>query len=127
MALRKHKKKILHLITPMGGEVDKMKVKYSIIIAITILLMTSPAISQPLKIATWNIENLRDSNNEEPNRRNQINYDRLAGCATQLDADIIALLWCSDKLIHLRSDKLRRSSTQQRKDGLVISRLLPRP
>jgi len=36
------------------------------------------------------------------------------------------LLWRLDKLIHFRSDKLRRSFTQQRRDGLVISRLLPR-
>ena len=61
-----------------------MKVQKSIFIAIAILLITSPAIPQPIKIATWNIEHLRDTNNEKPNRRNQPDYDRFAGYAFQL-------------------------------------------
>ena len=61
-----------------------MKVKKLTLILIATLLVASPAISQPIKIATWNMENLRDSNNELPNRRNQIEYDRLAGYGTQL-------------------------------------------
>ena len=68
-----------------------MKVKKLTPILIATLLVASPANSQPIKFATWNIKNLRDSNNELPIRRNQIEYDRLAGYGTQLDADIIAL------------------------------------
>lgn len=51
-------------------------------------------VSQPdtdLKIATWNIEHLRASDNTGDVRRTQVDYDRLAGYAQLLDADIIAL------------------------------------
>ena len=68
-----------------------MKVRIITPILIVTFLGASPAISQPIKIATWNIENLRATNNEEPNRRNQTEYNHLAGYAAQLDADIIAL------------------------------------
>ena len=61
-----------------------MKVRIITLILIVTFLVASPAISQPIKIATWNIENLRDSNNELSNRRNQNDYDRLAGKVVEI-------------------------------------------
>ncbi len=51
----------------------------------------TPSVSVELKIATWNIEHLRDRDGEGPVPRTPADYDRLAGYAQQLDADIIAL------------------------------------
>lgn len=68
-----------------------MKVVKIILISISVLIVSSPAISGSLKIATWNIDHLRDSNNEGPNQRNQTDYDRLANYVKQLVADVIAL------------------------------------
>lgn len=45
----------------------------------------------PLKVATWNIEHLRSTDNTGPNPREAIDYQRLAAYADLLDADIIAL------------------------------------
>jgi endonuclease/exonuclease/phosphatase family metal-dependent hydrolase len=62
-----------------------------IIIQILILLLSIPTFAKPIKIATWNIEHLRDTNYEGPNKRKNVDYERLAMYAKQLDADIIAL------------------------------------
>jgi endonuclease/exonuclease/phosphatase family metal-dependent hydrolase len=68
-----------------------MKTIRIILPLILIPLFYLPAHSESLKIATWNIEHLRDSNNEGPNSRKQVDYDRLAEYVAQLDADIVAL------------------------------------
>lgn len=47
--------------------------------------------AEPLKIATWNIQNLRNANYEGPNSRERLDFQRLAGYAEQLGADVIAL------------------------------------
>ena len=54
--------------------------------------------------------------NAEPTRTEKATIDECSLC-----------LWCLDKLIHFRSDKMRRWFTQQRKKDLVSPRLLPRP
>ena len=53
-------------------------------------LIASPAWAHSLKLATWNIEHLRDTNGEGPNPRDQADFDRLKGYAEVLDADVIA-------------------------------------
>jgi endonuclease/exonuclease/phosphatase family metal-dependent hydrolase len=67
------------------------KVTQLIMIQILIFLLSIPTFAKPIKIATWNIEHLRDTNNEGPNKRKRVDYERLAIYAKQLDADIIAL------------------------------------
>ncbi len=50
-----------------------------------------PAEETPLKVATWNIEFLHAEDGQGRVERTQDDYERLAGYARQLDADIIAL------------------------------------
>lgn len=68
-----------------------MKITRFIFAPILVLLISFSAFAAPIKIATWNIEHLRDTDNEGHNKRKQADYDRLAKYATKLDADIIAL------------------------------------
>lgn len=67
--------------------------RLSCIILVHVFVLASflPANAERVIIATWNIENLRDTNLEGPNRRKQVDYDRLAGYVTQLNADVVAL------------------------------------
>ncbi len=53
-------------------------------------LIATPAWAHSLKVATWNIEHLRDTNGEGPNPRDQADFDRLKSYAEVLDADVIA-------------------------------------
>ena len=55
-----------------------------------LLLLSSLAVADELKLATWNIQFLKDGINEGPNPRDQVDFDRLASYADILDADIIA-------------------------------------
>jgi endonuclease/exonuclease/phosphatase family metal-dependent hydrolase len=68
-----------------------MKPISHLILSILVLLISISADAEPIKIVTWNIEHLRDSNHEGPNNRTDADYDRLAKYARHLDADIIAL------------------------------------
>jgi endonuclease/exonuclease/phosphatase family metal-dependent hydrolase len=54
------------------------------------LLLTTGAAAHELKVATWNIEHLRDGMGEGPNPRDQADLDRLRTYAEILDADVIA-------------------------------------
>jgi len=58
---------------------------------ILLFLLPSPATLQTLRVATWNIEHLRDENDEGPNARDPADYTRLAVYASRLNADIVAL------------------------------------
>jgi exonuclease III len=49
------------------------------------------ASAEPLVIASWNVEHLRDQNGEGPVPRQDADYARLAGYAAALGADVIAL------------------------------------
>ena len=49
-------------------------------------LIATPVWAHSLKMATWNIEHLRDTNGEGPNPRDQADFDRLKGYAEVLDA-----------------------------------------
>ncbi len=55
------------------------------------LILPFPAHSEPYKIATWNIEHFRDSNNEGPNPRTDDDFAFLAKYVRRMNADIIAL------------------------------------
>lgn len=58
----------------------------------TVVLTASQATAQQLvTLATWNIEHLRAGINVGANPRTQADFDRLAGYATQLNADIVVL------------------------------------
>jgi endonuclease/exonuclease/phosphatase family metal-dependent hydrolase len=54
------------------------------------MLLTTGAAAHDLKVATWNIEHLRDGIGEGPNPRDQADFDRLRAYADILDADVIA-------------------------------------
>ena len=54
------------------------------------MLVTTGAAAHELKVATWNIEHLRDGIGEGPNPRDQADFDRLKAYAELLDADVIA-------------------------------------
>lgn len=54
------------------------------------VLFAAPASAASLKVATWNIEHLRDGIGEGNNPRTQTDFDRLRGYADVLDADVIA-------------------------------------
>jgi hypothetical protein len=54
------------------------------------MLLTTGAAAHELKVATWNIEHLRDGIGEGPNPRDQADFDRLMDYAETLDADVIA-------------------------------------
>lgn len=58
---------------------------------LTLVLAATSAAAHELKIATWNIEHLRDGIDEGPNERDQDDFDRLRGYAEILDADVIAI------------------------------------
>ena len=45
------------------------------------MLLTTGAAAHELKVATWNIEHLRDGINEGPNPRDQADFDRLRAYA----------------------------------------------
>ena len=68
-----------------------MKAIKIMLVLILLTLIFSPALAHSIKIASWNIEHLRDSNNEGPNKRKQEDYDRLVKYITELNADIVAL------------------------------------
>ncbi len=53
-------------------------------------LLTTGAAAHELKVATWNIEHLRDGIGEGPNPRDQADFDRLRAYTNILDADVIA-------------------------------------
>jgi len=57
---------------------------------LAVMLATTGAAAHELKIATWNIEHLRDSIGEGSNPRDQADFDRLKAYADILDADVIA-------------------------------------
>ena len=50
-----------------------------------------PRGQRSLKLATWNIKHLRDSNGEGPVQRNDADFNQLKAIAANLNADIIAL------------------------------------
>ncbi len=60
-------------------------------IAVLVVLISVPAFGGQIRVAAWNIEHLRDQNFEGPNARTDIDYDRLAGYAAMIDADVVAL------------------------------------
>ena len=55
------------------------------------IVLTLPVSAETLKIATWNIEHLRDSAGEGPNPREEPDFLRLREYATMLAADIVAV------------------------------------
>ena len=61
------------------------------LILAAIAAMGAPALAEPLVIASWNVEHLRDQNGEGPVPRQDADYTRLAGYADALGADVIAL------------------------------------
>jgi endonuclease/exonuclease/phosphatase family metal-dependent hydrolase len=68
-----------------------MKTITFLITSILAFSLSLPVLADQIKIATWNIQHLRDSNNEGHNKRAQGDYDRLAKYASLLNADIVAL------------------------------------
>ncbi len=54
------------------------------------LFLLTPAIAEEIRLATWNIENLRDPG-VASNKRKERDFKRLARYATEMDADIVAL------------------------------------
>ncbi|NEQ44067.1 MAG: hypothetical protein F6K00_11130 [Leptolyngbya sp. SIOISBB] len=79
-----------------GGREDEINQSISAVgqmcgLGIATCLWSVSATAAPLKIATWNIENLRASENSGPNPRTRADYQRLAQYSEQLDADIVAL------------------------------------
>ena len=65
-----------------------MKVLLCVVLTLVLAL---PAASETLKIATWNIQHLRDSAGEGPNPREEPDYFRLRRYATMLEADVVAV------------------------------------
>jgi exonuclease III len=63
----------------------------SVIFAAAVAAMGAPAAAEPLIIASWNIEHLRDQNGEGPVPRQDADYALLAKYATALGAHVIAL------------------------------------
>ncbi len=90
---------------------------YQTVIGIFIIALTAlTANADQIRVATWNIEHLRDADNEGPNKRTDEDYNRLMGYADRLDADIIALqevegasaakrVFASDKYNHFFSSR----------------------
>ena len=72
----------------------KLQVKDRVMKILGCLLLTTalalPVWADSVKIATWNIEHLRDSPGEGKNPRVETDYLRLAKYAILLDADVIA-------------------------------------
>ena len=62
-----------------------------ILAAATATGAAAPASAEPLVIASWNVEHLRDQNGEGPVPRQDADYARLAAYAAALGADVIAL------------------------------------
>ena len=60
-------------------------------LTLALALSTSSAWAHSLKVATWNIEHLRDGIGEGSNPRDQADFDRLKAYTEVLDADVIAL------------------------------------
>ncbi len=58
---------------------------------VLVLAFASPTSAEVLKLATWNIEHLRDGIGEGPNPRQKEDFERLARYAEILNADVIAL------------------------------------
>ena len=55
------------------------------------LLSASPVSADTIKIATWNIEHLRDGVGEPPSRRTEEDFRGLRQHAERLDADVVAV------------------------------------
>jgi hypothetical protein len=57
------------------------------------LAMVAPgiALAEPVKIAPWNLQNLRAQSGEGFNPREDEDYERLAAVARRLNADVVAL------------------------------------
>lgn len=62
-----------------------------LLVVFTLLLISAPVFAKTLKVATWNIEHLRDQIREGKNPREEADFGRLARYAQILDADVIAL------------------------------------
>ena len=56
-----------------------------------VTMFALPASAEIIRIATWNIENLRETSGEGKNPRYKQDYRRLGKYAKLLDADIVAL------------------------------------
>ena len=55
------------------------------------MILALPAQAEIVKIATWNIEHLRDTDGEGPNSRTAANYYLLSDYVARINADVIAL------------------------------------
>ena len=58
---------------------------------LAVLLISTPVSADTLKIASWNIEHLRDTTGEGPRPRTNEDFRQLREHAQRLDADVIAL------------------------------------
>ena len=72
------------------GVFTKLSTKF-LFLLLLVTMFTIPASAEVIKIATWNVENLREASGEGKNPRYEQDYRRLGKYAKLLDADIIAL------------------------------------
>jgi endonuclease/exonuclease/phosphatase family metal-dependent hydrolase len=63
---------------------------FFVLMLLALVLAPTPSWADSLKVATWNIEHLRDGFGEGPNPRQQADFDRLKAYANILGADVIA-------------------------------------
>lgn len=68
----------------------KLFIEFSFFFLLAIILAL-PASAEIIRVATWNIENLREASGEGKNPRYEQDYRRLGKYAKLLDADIVAL------------------------------------
>lgn len=68
-----------------------MRCQLLVVVVLALFLPASLEAADTVKIATWNIENLRAEVNQGPNPRGPADFARLRQVAPRLDADIIAL------------------------------------
>ena len=68
----------------------KLSTKFTFLFLLATMLAL-PASAEVIRVATWNIENLRGASGEGKNPRYEQDYRRLGKYAKLLDADIIAL------------------------------------
>ena len=73
-----------------AGIFVKLSVKFSFFLLL-VMILALPASAEVIRIATWNIENLRADSGEGKNPRYEQDYRRLGKYAKLLDADIVAL------------------------------------
>src|SRR5688500_19042066 len=66
-------------------------IRVVLVISAAAAFLPGVARAEPLKLASWNIEHLRDTDLEGPNPRTSADYARLAAYVEKLDADIVAL------------------------------------